>query len=86
MKQPTRLAIAIRGHLAEYGWAAPKGAAHLAMLADLLEDGEVGEILPEAARPMFAMMVGMLAELGKRLQRWKRKSRVEPAKMRSRAG
>jgi hypothetical protein len=29
------------------------------MLADLLEDGEIGDTLPEAARPMFAMMVDM---------------------------
>ena len=44
-----------------------KGAAHLAMPADLLEGGEIGETLPEAARPMFAMMVDMLADLDKRI-------------------
>jgi len=67
VKQRTQLANAIRGHLTEYGWVAPKGAAHLAMLADLLEDGEIGESLPEAARPMFTMMIDMLAELDKRI-------------------
>ena len=67
VKQRTQIANAIRGHLAEYGWVAPKGAAHLAMLADLLEDGEIGQTLPEVARPMFAMMIGMLANLDKQI-------------------
>ena len=67
VKQRTQIANAIRGHLAECGWVAPKGAAHLAMLADLLGDGEIGQTLPEAARPMFAMMIGMLANLNKQI-------------------
>ncbi len=67
MKQRTQLGNAICGHLAEYGWVAPKGSAHLAMLADLLDGGEIGETLPEAARPMFAMMVDMLAGLDERI-------------------
>jgi len=67
VKQRTQLGNAIRGHLAEYGWVAPKGSAHLAMLADLLDGGEIGETLPEAARPMFAMMVDMLAGLDERI-------------------
>ena len=66
VRQRTQLGNAIRGHLAEYGWVAPKGAAHLAMLADLLDD-EIGDTLPEAARPMFAMMVDMLADLDRRI-------------------
>lgn len=67
VKQRTQLGNAIRGHLAEYGWVAPKGAAHLAVLADLLEGGEIGQTLPEAARPMFALMVGMLADLDRHI-------------------
>jgi hypothetical protein len=67
VKQRTQIANAIRGHLAEYGWVAFKGAFHLTKLADLLEDGEIGETLPEAARPMFAMMVDMLGDLDKRI-------------------
>ena len=66
VKQRTQLGNAIRGHLTEYGWVAPKGPSHLAMLADLLDDSEMAATLPEAARPMFAMMVDMLAELDKR--------------------
>lgn len=67
VKQRTQLGNAIRGHLAEYGWVAPKGSAHLAMLADLLDGGKIGETLPEAARPMFAMMVDMLDGLDERI-------------------
>ncbi len=55
VKQRTQLGNAIRGRLAEYGWVAPKGSAHLAILADLLDGGEIGETLPEAARPMFGL-------------------------------
>jgi transposase len=67
VKQRTQLGNAIRGHLTEYGWVAPKGPSHLAMRADLLDDSEMAATLPEAARPMFAMMVDMLAELDKRV-------------------
>lgn len=66
VRQRTQLGNAIRGHLAEYGWVAPKGAPHLTMLADLLDD-EIGQTLLEAARPMFAMMVDMLADLDRRI-------------------
>jgi transposase len=67
VKQRTQLADAIREHLTKYGWVAPKGAAHLAMLADLLEDNEIGETLPEAARPMFSMLLDMLTQLDTRI-------------------
>ena len=67
VKQRTQLGNAIRGHLTEYGWVAPKGPSHLAMLADLLDDSEMAATLPEAARPMFAMMVSCRGELTKRV-------------------
>ena len=67
VKQRTRLGNAIRGHLTEYGWVAPKGPNHLAILANLFDDGEMAATLPEAARPMFAIMVDMLTELDKRV-------------------
>lgn len=67
VRQRTQLINAIRGHLAEYGWAAPRGIAQMAMLADLLEEEEMASTLPEAARPMFTVMVDMLAELDKRI-------------------
>ena len=67
VRQRTQLINAIRGHLAEYGWVAPRGTAHMTMLADLLEDDEMASTLPEAARPMFKLMVDMLAELDRQI-------------------
>jgi len=67
VRQRTQLINAIRGHLAEYVWVAPRGTAHMAMLADMLEDKEMASTLPEAARPMFKFMVDLLAELDKRI-------------------
>ncbi|WP_036530986.1 IS110 family transposase, partial [Novosphingobium resinovorum] len=56
VRQRTQLINAIRGHLTEYGWVAPKGPSHVAMLGDLLED-EIGSSLPEAAKAMFRTML-----------------------------
>ena len=49
VRQRTQLINAIRGHLTEYGWVAPKGPSHVAMLGDLLED-EMAASVPEPAR------------------------------------
>lgn len=62
VRQRTQLINAIRGHLTEYGWVAPKGRSYVALLGDLLED-ELGSSLPQAARAMFRVMLGMLEEL-----------------------
>lgn len=86
VKQRTQLGNVLRGRLAEYGWVAPQGSAHLAMLADLLESGEIGQTLPEAARPMFAMMADMLANSTSRSHRWTKRSRGVRGRMRSHAG
>lgn len=67
VRQRTQLINAIRGHLAEYGWIAPRGTANLALLADLLDDEEMASTLPAAARPMVKLMVDLLAELDKRI-------------------
>jgi transposase len=67
VRQRTQLVNALRGHLTEYGWVAPRGMASVALLADLLDDGEIASTLPEAARPMFAVMTDMLAEFDKRI-------------------
>lgn len=67
VRQRTQLINALRGHLMEYGWVAPRGMASVALLADLLDDGEIASTLPEAARPMFAVMTDMLSEFDKRI-------------------
>jgi transposase len=63
VRQRTQIINAIRGHLTEYGWIAPKGASHVTMLADLLEEEEMANSLPEAARAMFRLMLDLLAGL-----------------------
>lgn len=67
VRQRTQLVNAIRGHLAEYGWVAPRGKAHMAMLADFLEEDAMTETLPQAAQPMFKLMIEHLTELEKRI-------------------
>ncbi|WP_242130477.1 IS110 family transposase [Sphingobium sp. Sx8-8] len=62
VRQRTQLINAVRGHLTEYGWVAPKGPSHVAMLGDLLED-EMAASVPEAARAMFRLMLNLLEEL-----------------------
>ncbi|WP_244487067.1 hypothetical protein [Devosia sp. Leaf420] len=54
---------------------AAKGPSHIAVLGDLL-DGEMGASLPDAAKPMFRMMLDLLevlnvkiAELDKKIAR-----------------
>lgn len=63
VKQRTHLVNAVRGHLAKYGWVAPKGPCPGAMLADLLEDEEMASTLPEAARSMLRAMLDLLSHL-----------------------
>lgn len=67
VRQRTQLVNAIRGHLAEYGWVAPRGKAHMAMLADFLEEEAMTETLPQAAQPMFKLMIQHLTEIEKHI-------------------
>ena len=57
------IAASVRGHLTEYGCIAPKGPSHVTMLADLLEEEEMANSLPEAACTMFRLMLDLLAGL-----------------------
>lgn len=63
VRQRTQLVNAIRGHLTEFGWVAPQGLSHIAKPAEMIEDGEIGATLPEAARPMFKVMLDMIEML-----------------------
>ena len=83
VRQRTQLINAIRGHLTEYGWVAPKGPSHVAMLADLIEEEEMVSSLPEAAHAMFRLMLdllaglnGKIADLDKEIARRARKDEV----------
>ena len=48
VRQRTQLINAIRGHLTEYGWVAPKGPSHVTMLADLRGDIQNGRTHAQA--------------------------------------
>jgi transposase len=54
VRQRTQLINAIRGHLTEYGWIAPKGPSHVAMLADLIEKTRWPTRFPERPAPCSA--------------------------------
>lgn len=66
VRQRTQLINAIRGHLAEYGWVAPKGPSHVTMLGDLLDE-RIGSSIPQAAKAMFRMMLDLLEELDEKI-------------------
>jgi transposase len=67
VRQRTQLVNALRGHLAEFGWVAPRGLAQVTMLADLLDEEEMASSLPEAALAMLRVMADMLAGLDDRI-------------------
>ncbi len=85
VRQRTQLINAIRGHLTEYGWVAPKGPAYVSMLGDLLED-EMGASLPPAALLMFRVMLDLLAISTSALPLSTTRSPSAPAKRRRREG
>jgi transposase len=62
--QRTQIINALRGHMAEHGWVAPKGPSHIARLAELLEDEAA---VPSAARPVLKLLIEMVEELGRRI-------------------
>ncbi len=66
VRQRTQLINALRGHLTEYGWVAPKGPSHVAVLGRLMDE-EMAASLPPAAVAMFRVMLDLLAELDGRI-------------------
>ena len=67
VRQRTQLVNALRGHLPEFGWVAPRGLAQVTMLADLLDEEEMASSVPEAALAMLRVMADMLAGLDDRI-------------------
>ena len=63
-RQHTQTINAIRGHMAEYGWVAPCGAAWVTQLGELINE-EVGASRPPAAPDMFRVMLGLLDEIAR---------------------
>ncbi|VWX53935.1 IS110 family transposase [Novosphingobium sp. 9U] len=65
VRQRTQTINAIRGHMAEYGWVAPKGTFWMIELSKIFE--EQTSSLPEAARRMFQTMYAHLKELDRQI-------------------
>lgn len=61
VRQRTQIINALRGHLAEHGWVAAKGSAHVAKLVDHLEDPTCQ--FPEGVRATLGVMIGSLRAL-----------------------
>ena len=67
--QRTQTINALRGHLAEHGVVAPKGAIHVQRLADAIEDEAIG--LPEGVRVYLAQIEDLNVQATARDQRMK---------------
>jgi transposase len=61
VRQRTQCSNAIRGHLAEYGWVAPKGLCYIERLIERIEDPAAD--LPNAARTILKVLVQTLRAL-----------------------
>jgi transposase len=61
VRQRTQCINALRGHLTEFGWIAPKGTTHVATLIDQVENPNCH--LPESARTVLKVLVTSLRAL-----------------------
>ena len=64
VRQRTQISNALRGHMAEYGWIAPKGLGHLDKLATLLVDPSA---VPEEVRSVCMVLLDSLAVLDRQI-------------------
>lgn len=64
VRQRTQISNALRGHMAEYGWIAPKGLAHLERLAALLADPSA---VPADVRAVCTVLMESLAVLDRQI-------------------
>ena len=64
VRQRTQISNALRGHMAEYGWIAPKGLAHLEKLAALLADPSA---VPADVRAVCTVLLDSLAVLDRQI-------------------
>jgi transposase len=62
--QRTQIINALRGHMVEHGWVAPKGPSHIARFAELLEDEAA---VPPGARSVLKLLIEMVTELDRRI-------------------
>lgn len=81
VRQRTQIVNALRGHMAEFGWVAPKGLRHARDLRALIAD-PASELLP-AARSMPAAMLDMLGMLDDQINKLDRRDCSPIARRRS---
>lgn len=62
--QRTQIINALRSHMGEHGWIAPKGPSHIARLGELLEDEGT---MPAGARTVLKLLLDMVEELDQRI-------------------
>jgi transposase len=68
LRQRTQLINAVRGHLAEFGLIARRGAHNIRELADLVRDTEADK-LPDAARAMLVLLLEQIREAQLRIRK-----------------
>lgn len=64
VRQRTQISNALRSHMAEYGWIAPKGLTHLDKLAALIADPSA---VPEGVRSVCMVLLDNLAMLDRQV-------------------
>ena len=65
VRQRTQTINALRGHLAEFGVIAPRGAAHVGRLSGAIEDADSG--LPDPVRELGALLLGQVTDLDEKI-------------------
>ncbi len=65
VRQRTQIVNALRGHMMEFGWVAPKGRYHVIDLHGLIEDPDCA--LPPAAQAMLKIMLDALDGLDRQV-------------------
>jgi len=68
LRQRTQLINAVRGHLAEFGLVARRGARNIRELAELVRDTG-SDKLPDAARAMLVLLLEQIREVQLRVQK-----------------
>jgi transposase len=68
LRQRTQLINAVRGHLAEFGLIARRGAHNIRELSDLIRDTEADK-LPDAARAMLLLLLEQIREAQLRIRK-----------------
>lgn len=77
VRQRTQIINALRGHMTEYGWVAPQGAAHVARLAELVDSLPASAVAPfKVMLEALAALEGQIADLDKEIARRAREDEV----------